>query len=165
MIYHCIRFTLKPGVSAEDEAAGLAQMREHINAIPAITSRVVGPDIGGEFDYGAVSVLENLQAYEEYMNHPAHLEMDRVGLPLVDKFVSFDITDDPDPAVGDKIAEIHRRRFDGIPDIAELVSDLAEYTGSAAPGKHGNQPAPGSVGGKSTSMHNPRIARGEQGSG
>lgn len=111
MIYHCIRFTLKPGVSAEDKAAG----------------------------------LENLQAYEEYMNHPAHLEMDRIGLPLVDKFVSFDITDDPDPAVGEKIAEIHRRRFDGTPDIAELVSGLAEYTGSAVPGKHGRPAGPGVV--------------------
>ena len=145
MIYHCIRFTLKPDVSEEDKASGLARMGEHINAIPAIKSRVVGPDFGGEFDYGAVSVLEDLEAYEEYMNHPAHLEMDRIGLPLVDKFVSFDITDDPDPAVGDKIAEIHRRRFDGMPDIAELVSGLAEYTGSAAPGKHGTRPSPGPV--------------------
>ncbi|MBF6351027.1 MULTISPECIES: Dabb family protein [Nocardia] len=137
MIYHCIRFTLKPGVSEEDKASGLARMREHINAIPVIKSRIVGPDFGGEFDYGAVSVLENLADYAEYMNHPAHLEMDRIGLPLVDKFVSFDITDDPDPAVGDEIAEIHRRRFDDMPDIAQLVSGLRHYTGSGAPGKHG----------------------------
>lgn len=27
MIYHCIRFTLKPGVSQEDEVSGLAHMR------------------------------------------------------------------------------------------------------------------------------------------
>ena len=138
MIYHCIRFTLKPGISEEDKVAGLAQMREHINAIPSIKARVVGPDFGGEFDYGAVSLLEDLEGYEEYMNHPAHLAMDRAGLPLVDKFVSFDITDDPDPEVGAKIAEIHRRRYENMPDIAELVSDLGEYSGSAAPSKHGN---------------------------
>ncbi|PSK96781.1 stress responsive alpha/beta barrel protein [Murinocardiopsis flavida] len=138
MIYHCIRFTLKPDVSEEEREAGLAQMREHINAIPAIKARVVGPDIGGDYDYGAVSVIEDLDGYEEYMNHPAHLDMDRVGLPLIDKFVSFDITDDPDPAVGARIAEIHQRRYDTMPDIAELVSDLGEYSGSAAPGKHGN---------------------------
>ncbi|AFU03807.1 Dabb family protein [Nocardia brasiliensis] len=140
MIYHCIRFTLKPGIAEQDKAAGLAQMSEHINAIPSITARIVGPDFGGEFDYGAVTLVADLAAYEEYMNHPAHLAMDRVGLPLVDKFVSFDITDDPDPEVGARIAEIHRHRFENLPDIAELVSDLDDYSGSAAPGKHRHRP-------------------------
>ena len=46
------------------------------------------------------------------MNHPAHLNTDRIGLPLVDKFVSFDITDAPDPETVAKIAEIHQRRYD-----------------------------------------------------
>ncbi|WP_033290920.1 Dabb family protein [Amycolatopsis jejuensis] len=138
MIYHCIRFTLKPGVSEEDKTARLAQMRDHINAIPVIKHRVVGPDFGGEYEYGAVTVLEDLEAYEVYMNHPAHLAMDRSGLPIVDKFVSYDVTDDPDPEVGAKIADIHRRRYENKPEIADLVSGLNEYTGSAAPGKHGN---------------------------
>ncbi|GAA4545461.1 Dabb family protein [Amycolatopsis samaneae] len=136
MIYHCIRFTLKPGVTEEEKAAGIARMRGHRDAIPAIRARVFGPDFGGEFDYGAVTVLEDLAGYEEYMNHPAHLAMDRAGLPLVEKFVSYDITDDPDPEAGAKIAEIHRRRFEAVPDVAGLVSDLGEYTGSAAPGPH-----------------------------
>ncbi|MER7859340.1 Dabb family protein [Amycolatopsis japonica] len=96
MIYHCIRFTLKPGVSDEEKAAGLAQMGEHVNAIPAIKARVVGPDFGGGFDYGAVTVLEDIEGYEQYMNHPAHLA--------------------------------------DVPDVAELVAGLGEYTGSAAPG-------------------------------
>lgn len=139
MIYHCIRFTVKPGVTEQEKEAALAQMREHINAIPAITARIVGPDFGGEFEYGAVSVLADLASYEEYMNHPAHLAMDRVGLPLVDKFVSYDIADDPDPEVGNRIAAIHRRRFENMPDIAELVAGVGEYSGSAAPGKHGQR--------------------------
>ncbi|ONF72913.1 Dabb family protein [Amycolatopsis keratiniphila] len=138
MIYHCIRFTLKPGVSEEEKAAGLAQMGEHINAIPAIKARVVGPDFGGEFDYGAVTVLEDIEGYEQYMNHPAHLAMDRAGLPLIDRFVSYDVTDDPDPHIGAKIADVHRRRFENVPDVAELVAGLGEYSGSAAPGRHGS---------------------------
>ncbi|MET9267954.1 Dabb family protein [Amycolatopsis sp. NPDC004079] len=138
MIWHCIRFTLKPDVSEADKAAGLARMGEHITAIPSITARVVGPEFGGEFDYGAVTVLEDIEAYEAYMNHPAHLAMDRIGLPLVDRFVSYDITDDPDPEIGEKIADVHRRRFENVPDVAELVSGLSEYTGSSAPGKHRN---------------------------
>ncbi|WP_233629944.1 Dabb family protein [Amycolatopsis sp. WAC 04197] len=65
-------------MSEEEKAAGLAQMGEHVNAIPAIKARVVGPDFGGEFDYGAVTVLEDIEGYEQYMNHPAHLAMDRM---------------------------------------------------------------------------------------
>ncbi|NBE93234.1 Dabb family protein [Nonomuraea sp. KC401] len=133
MIYHCIRFTPKPGVSESDRQAALESMREAARAIPAIKSHVVGPDYGGDYAYGSISVIENLEGYEEMMNHPAHLEVDRNGLPLVDRFASFDITDDPDPEIGTKIAEIHRRRYATIPDIAALVSELPEYTGSAAP--------------------------------
>jgi hypothetical protein len=39
--------------------------------------------------------------------------------------------------MGEKIAALHQRRYDEIPDVAELVSDLTEYIGSAAPGPHG----------------------------
>ncbi|WP_216214535.1 Dabb family protein [Amycolatopsis aidingensis] len=138
MIYHGIRITLKPGVPEEDREAALESLRNQGRVIPSVTSFVVGPDFGGEYEYGAVFVIEDIAGYEEYMNHPAHLHTDRIGLPLVEKFVSFDITDDPDPEMGTRIAEIHRRRFEAIPDIAGLVAGLDEYTGSAAPGKHAN---------------------------
>ncbi|KIH98042.1 stress responsive protein [Streptomonospora alba] len=138
MIYHGNRFTLRPGVSEEDKQAALESLRNQGRAIPSVTSFVVGPDFGGEYEYGAVFVLTDLEGYEEYMNHPAHQHTDRIGLPLVETFMSFDITDDPDPETGAKIAEIHQRRYDTMPEIAGLVSDLGEYTGSAAPGKHGN---------------------------
>jgi hypothetical protein len=133
MIHHCIRMSLKPGVSDEDVAAGIERMREASAQIPSITSWIVGRDLGGEYEIGAVAVVEDLEGYEEMMNHPAHLEIDRIGLPLVDKFMSYDVTDDPDPEMGAKIAAIHQRRYDNTPDIAELVSQLGDYTGSAAP--------------------------------
>ncbi|MGE6737493.1 hypothetical protein [Streptomyces sp. NPDC059900] len=60
-----------------------------MQAIPSITSRVVGPDLGGEFADGAVTTVQNIEAYR---NHPAHLAMDRAGLPLNDRFVSYDTT-------------------------------------------------------------------------
>ncbi|WP_326628216.1 Dabb family protein [Nonomuraea fuscirosea] len=133
MIYHCIRFTAKPGVTEADRQAALESMRAAARAIPAIKSHVVGPDFGGDYEYGSISVMEDLEGYAEMMNHPAHLEVDRKGLPLVDRFASFDITDDPDPEIGVKIAAIHRRRYATVPDIAALVADLPEYTGSATP--------------------------------
>ncbi|WP_409463134.1 Dabb family protein [Amycolatopsis sp. GA6-003] len=137
MIYHSIRFALKPEVTPEEKTAVVAKMTELFTAIPAIKARVVGRDFGGKYELGAVLVLEDIEGYAEYMNHPAHLELDRVGLPLVEEFMSSDITDDPDPEIGAKIADVHRTRFENVPDIADLISGLAEYTGSAAPGKHG----------------------------
>ncbi|WP_460395320.1 Dabb family protein [Actinophytocola sediminis] len=138
MIYHGIRFSLRPGVSDEEVAAGLAAMRAASLSMPTVTSFVIGRDIGGDYDFGAVSVIEDLAGYEAMMNHPAHLEIDRAGLPLVERFVSFDITDDPDPALGARIAEIHRRRYQENPDVAGLVAGLDDYRGSAAPGTREN---------------------------
>lgn len=135
MIYHGIRFSLRPGVSAQDIADGLAAMDAASRAIPSVRSFVVGRDIGGEYDYGSVSVLDDLAGYEEMMNHPAHLEIDRAGLPLIDRFVSFDITDDPDPDLPARIADVHRRRYAAHPDVADLVDGLDEYRGSAPPGQ------------------------------
>lgn len=138
MIYHGNRFTIKPGVAPEQVEEALESLRNQGRVIPSVTSFVVGPDHGGEYDYGAVFVLEDLDGYWEYLVHPAHLNTDRVGLPLVDKFVSFDITDDEDPQMGAKIAALHQKRYDSDPELTKLVSDLGEYTGSAAPGHHGD---------------------------
>lgn len=134
MIYHGIRFSLKPGVTEEEVAAGLAAMRAASLQMTTVRSFVIGRDFGGDYEYGSVSVIETLDDYEQMMNHPAHLEVDRLGLPLIDTFASFDITDDPDPELGAKIAEIHRRRYAGNPDVADLVAGLGDYSGSGAPG-------------------------------
>ncbi|WP_330230525.1 Dabb family protein [Nocardia sp. NBC_00508] len=137
MIYHGNRFTIKASATPEQVEGALESLRNQGRVIPSVKSFVVGPDYGGEYHYGAVFAIEDLEGYWEYLVHPAHLNTDRVGLPLVDKFVSFDITDDEDPQMADKIAELHQRRYDTMPEIAELVSELGEYTGSAAPGQHG----------------------------
>ncbi|WP_435592804.1 Dabb family protein [Nocardia sp. bgisy118] len=137
MIYHGNRFTIKPSATPEQVEEALESLRNQGRVIPSVKSFVVGPDYGGEYHYGAVFAIEDLEGYWEYLVHPAHLNTDRVGLPLVDKFVSFDITDDEDPQLADKIAELHQRRYDTMPDISKLVSELGEYSGSAAPGQHG----------------------------
>jgi len=137
MIYHGNRFTIKPGASPERVEEALESLREQGRAIPAVKSFVVGRDHGGEYEWGAMFVIEDLEGYWEYMVHPAHQRTDRLGLPLVDKFMSFDITDDLDPEVGAKIAELHQRRYDSDAEVTKLVADLGEYIGSAAPGRHG----------------------------
>ncbi|AXK31762.1 Dabb family protein [Streptomyces armeniacus] len=138
MIHHGIRFTLKPGVTPEQLEEALESLRTQGRTIASVKSFVVGRDYGGDYEWGATFVIEDLDGYWEYLIHPDHLRTDRLGLPLVDKFTSFDITDDPDPDTGTKIAALHQRRFDGDAELTRLVSGLGEYVGSGAPGAHGD---------------------------
>ena len=137
MIYHGNRFTLRADATPEAVEEALESLRNQGRVIPSVKSFVVGRDFGGEYEWGAVFAIEDLEGYWEYLIHPAHRNTDRVGLPLVEKFASFDITDDPDPRMAEKIAELHQRRYDSDPELTQLVSDLDEYSGSAAPGPHG----------------------------
>ncbi|MGV9414513.1 Dabb family protein [Nocardia sp. NPDC003693] len=139
MIYHGNRFTLRADATPEAVEEALESLRNQGRVIPSVKSFVVGRDFGGEYEWGAVFVIEDLRGYWDYLIHPAHRNTDRVGLPLVDKFSSFDITDDPDPEMAAEIAALHQRRYDSDPELTKLVSDLGEYSGSAAPGPHGQK--------------------------
>ena len=75
-------------------------------------------------------IMKDIEGYREYMMSPIHRKSDEIGLPVVDKFISMDITDDEDPAIGEKIAEIHRNRFANDPALAGLVANLTSYEGS-----------------------------------
>jgi Stress responsive A/B Barrel Domain len=46
----------------------------------------VGPELGGEFEYGAVYVVEDLDGYWAYLTHPAHVRSEMEGIPLIEKF-------------------------------------------------------------------------------
>ncbi|MGS2589208.1 hypothetical protein [Streptomyces hebeiensis] len=49
-------------------------------------------------------VIEDLDSYWEDLTHPAHTQTDRLGMPLVEKYDSYDTVDD-DPEMGAKIRE------------------------------------------------------------
>jgi hypothetical protein len=133
MIYHCVRGSFRQEVPEAEREAALDRLRRYPQEIDVIQASCVGRDIGGDFEFGAMYALADIQAYETYMNAPWHLETDAAGLPLVSSFVAFDLTDDEDPAIGEKIAEVHRRRFEKRPEILGLVEDLDSYTGSGVP--------------------------------
>jgi Stress responsive A/B Barrel Domain len=133
MIYHSVRLSFKPDISAREREDGLERLRTMGREIDVVESWCVGRDVGGDFEYGAMYALPDIEAYAEYMNHPVHLDTDAAGLPLVSSFVSLDLTDDEDPAIADKIAEVHRTRYENRPDILELVGNLESYTGAGVP--------------------------------
>jgi hypothetical protein len=138
VIYHGNRITVKDGVSPEEARAALALLDKAGREIPVVRSYVVGQDIGSDHDFGAVFVLDDLDAYWEYLVHPAHLAAERAGIPLMARFEAFDITDDPDPDFQTKVAELQRRHVETDPELAALMAALPVNLGSSAlPGSDG----------------------------
>ena len=131
MIYHHNRIVFKAGVSDADRERALESLRNQGRVIGSVRHFVVGRDLGEGYEWGAVFAIEDLDGFWQYLIDPAHLNTDRIGLPLVESFVSYDTTDDPDPEIGAKIDALHARRFAEIPDVRDLVADLPSYTGAS----------------------------------
>lgn len=132
MIYHGNRIKLKDGISPEDAHAALALLDKAGRVIPVVNSYTVGQDIGSDYDFGAVFVLNDLDAYWHYLIHPAHIAAERAGIPLMAKFEAFDITDDPDPDFQNKVTELQRRHVETDPQLAALMVALPANLGSSA---------------------------------
>jgi len=138
MIFHINRATYKADLSEEQRRAGVDLIRQVGAANPAaVKSYVVGPELGGEFEYCAVFVIEDLDGYWQYLEHPAHVRLELEGTPLIEKFAASDVSDSDDPEIGDKIARLQVRHMEGHPDIAALVAAAPSFTvpdgkGSAA---------------------------------
>ena len=128
MIFHINRMTWKADLSEEQRRAGLELMRQAGAANPAVKSYVVGPELGGEFEYSAVYVVEDLDGYWAYLTHPAHVRSELEGIPLIEKFAAIDVSDSDDPDLGKKIAALQARNFQEHPDVAALAAQAASFT-------------------------------------
>ena len=136
MIFHINLFTIKPGLDEQRETA-LDLMRQ-VGANPAVKSYVVGPALGGEFAYGAVYVVEDLDSYRAYLEFPAHVRLELWGIPHLEKFAAIDVSDSDDPELGAKIAALQARNYQEHPEMAALVAQAASFT---VPDGTGQQPA------------------------
>jgi hypothetical protein len=124
MIYHINRFALRPD-APEDQVETARQYLHRIGReLDVVESYCVGRDIGGEFGIGAMYALKDIDAYRTYMFAPIHEQTDNAGLPIVANQVSYDITDDPDPQIGDKMAQVHRDRFAERPHLRDLIQNM-----------------------------------------
>ena len=127
MIFHINLFTTKPGLSDEQREAGLDLMRQDA-ANPAVKSWIVGRELGGEFEYAAVYVVEDLDGYWAYLTHPAHVREELWGIPNLEKFAAIDVSDSDDPELGEKIAALQARHAQEHPEIAALIAQAASFT-------------------------------------
>jgi len=127
MIFHINLFTVRPGVSDEQREKGLDLMRQS-GANPAVKSYVVGRELGGEFEYGAVYVVEDLDSYWAYLEFPAHVRLELWGIPYLEKFAASDVSDSEDPEIGAKIAALQARHQQEHPEIAAEIAQAASFT-------------------------------------
>ena len=125
MIFHINLFTIKPG--DEQREKGLDLMRQ-VGANPAVKSHVVGPALGGEFEYGAVYVVEDLDSYWAYLEFPPHVREELWGIPYLEKFAAIDVSDSDDPEFGAKIAALQARHQQEHPEMAALVAQAPSFT-------------------------------------
>jgi hypothetical protein len=137
MIFHINRLTYKAGLTEEQLRASIELVHEAGSANPAVKSYVVGPELGGEFDYSAVYVVEDLDGYWEYLSHPAHVRSELAGIPLLERFAAIDVSDSDDPDLAEKIAALHARNYQEHPEVGAMVAQAASFTvpdgsGSAA---------------------------------
>src|SRR5215472_5837680 len=127
MIFHINLFTLKPGASQEQRDTGPELMRQ-VGANPVVKSLVVGPEFGGEFESGAVYVVEDLDGYWAYLEYPAHVHLELWGIPYLEKFAAIDVTDSGDPEFGAKVAALQARHQQDHPEIAAEIAQAASFT-------------------------------------
>jgi hypothetical protein len=90
MIFHINRATYKSGLSEEQRRTGVEMLRQSGASNPAVKSYVVGPELGGEFELGAVYVVEDLDGYWAYLEFPAHVRAELWGIPNLGKFAAID---------------------------------------------------------------------------
>ena len=128
MIFHINRATYKSGLSEEQRRAAVEMARQSGAANPAVKSCVVGPELGGEFEYGAVYVVEDLDGYWAYLTHPAHVREELEGTPLIEKFAAIDVCDSEDPQFGEKIAALQTRNYQEHPEMAALAAQAPSFT-------------------------------------
>lgn len=128
MIFHTNRLTAKPDLDEEHLHACLDMLREVGETCPAVKSYVVGPHPSAGFEYGAVFVLEDLDGYHAYLNHPAHVRLELEGIGYLARFEAFDITDSTDPDIKAKIDQVQARHFAENPEVAALVAQAASFT-------------------------------------
>jgi hypothetical protein len=117
MIIVLLRFSFKEGSTPAHRDAALAAMRR-TSQVESTAFSFVGPDLGDPADgytHGYCVAIADLAALERYMYDPVHLEGDPEILPHLARLSQIRLSDDPDPALAEKIAAMHREKLAAYP--------------------------------------------------
>jgi hypothetical protein len=123
VIVHVLRFRFKGGTSDEDYAACMAAFRA-VGEMESVLLGVVGQYTGRESDtytHSTTFAMADIEAFERYINDPAHRRADFIVHPHVINFDAFDTWDEDDPDLAAKIAAIQESRLRNDPELAKLA--------------------------------------------
>ncbi|MGV9415327.1 Dabb family protein [Nocardia sp. NPDC003693] len=132
MIVFVQRFSFKDEVGAQEREQVIDAIRRTISVEASVFSSI-GPDLGDPsegFTHAFVTALPDLDAVERYMHNPVHIAGDDFILPRLARQSAVRFSDDADPALGERIYEIYRRRVDADPAWGRRVDEL--YAAGAA---------------------------------
>jgi hypothetical protein len=133
VIVNILRFSFKDGTTDEKKAAVLGAMRRTA-AVESVSFATVGQDLGDPaegYTHAYCVGIEDLPALERYMYDPVHLEGDFGILPHLARLSAVRLSDDMDPELGDRIAEIFLAKVAKYPEWGELLSSIPDARISA----------------------------------
>jgi hypothetical protein len=90
----------------------------------------VGRDLGDPaegYTHACCVGVADPAALQRYFDDPVHREGDLVFAPLLARLRRRALTDDPDPATGDEIMEMYRRKMAGDPGWAAVLAAIPDF--------------------------------------
>ncbi|NBD10125.1 Dabb family protein [Corallococcus silvisoli] len=137
MFINLLRFRFKDGVSEAEKARALEAISRTAKS-EAVSFSVVGRDLGEPsegFTHACCVGIADLRALRRYFDDPLHRAGDLLFLPLVERLRRIAMTDDADPALGEKIQAMHAAKMASDPEWAALLTAIPDLhnVGSTAP--------------------------------
>ncbi|MBU3061749.1 Dabb family protein [Nocardia sp. NEAU-G5] len=131
MIAHLLRFAFRADTTEAQQARVLDLMRRTAS-VDSVSFSTVGRHVGDPeagYTHGLLVGIADLDALERYMYDPVHLAGDPEIIPFLARLhVGPEITDDGDPHLGAKIAEMHRGKVARYPEWDRLMNSIPEVT-------------------------------------
>ncbi|MBF6175920.1 Dabb family protein [Nocardia blacklockiae] len=130
MIVNVLRFRFKDSADAATRAAVLAAMRRTAS-VESVSFGTVGQDLGDPaegFTHAYCVGVADLEALERYLYDPVHLAGDFEILPHLERLVPARLSDDPDPELGARIADMVARKVRTYPEWGRLLEAIPDTT-------------------------------------
>lgn len=139
MLVNVLRFSFKDGTTEEDKAEVLAAMRR-TGAVEAVSFSTAGQFLGDSaegFTHAYCAAVSDLEALDRYLHDPVHIAGDDEILPHLAKLSAFQLSDDMDPALGERVMGMHLKKVATHPrwgQALDAISDLGSPSGSSSTG-------------------------------
>ncbi|AGP60753.1 Dabb family protein [Streptomyces rapamycinicus] len=139
MLVNVLRFSFKDGTTEKEKAKVLAAMRR-TGGVEAVSFSTAGQFLGDSaegFTHAYCAAVADLEALDRYLHDPVHIAGDDEILPHIAKLSAFQLSDDMDPTLGERVMGMHLRKVATHPrwgQALDAISDLGGPSGSSSTG-------------------------------